>query len=133
MMAAPLIAGNDLHNMDKDILQILINKKAVAVDQDKLGIQCFLWSKANGIETWIKPLADGSFAVCFLNRGTKPLALDFNCQQKVEDPDFHKSHTIDGSYSIFDIWGNKDLGTTAKNITSSINGHDVLFVLLKKK
>ena len=133
MLAAPLLTGNNLHTMKDDILKVLTNKNAIAVDQDKLGIQCFLWKEANGIESWIKPLADGSFAVCFLNRGIGSKNIDFNCQQTLTDPDFGKSYTIDGSYSVYDIWNSSDMGTTQKNITASIKGHDVLFVLLKKK
>ena len=133
MMAAPLIAGNNLAKMTPEILQVLTDKNAIAIDQDKLGIQCFLWSSAKGVETWIKPLADGSLAVCFLNRSNKTVPLDFNFKQTVTDPDFKKQYTIDGNYLIWDVWNKKELGTTAKNLTGSINGHDVLFVVLGKK
>jgi alpha-galactosidase len=135
MMAAPLIAGNNLAAMKVDILKVLTNKAAIAVDQDLLGIQCFLWKKTDsGIEAWVKPLADGSLAVCFLNRNGNAIPLvDFNWKQTAKDPDSQKEYTIDDSYSIFDIWDNKDLGTTAKKITTTLNGHDVLFVILKKK
>ncbi len=78
-------------------------------------------------------MTDGRVAVCFLNRTTGTLPLDFNWQQAVNDPDFHIAYTIDNNMSIYDIWGDKDLGTTAKNINTSIKGHDVLFVILKKK
>jgi alpha-galactosidase len=133
MLAAPLMSGNNLSDMSADILHILTDKNAIAVDQDKLGLPCFLWANAKGIETWVKPLADGSFALCFLNRGSKALPLDFDWHRTLTDPDFHTSYTIDGSYAIFDIWNNTALGTTQKNITARIKGHDVLFVLLKKK
>jgi alpha-galactosidase len=134
MMSAPLIAGNNLRLMDQRILKVLTNKNAISIDQDKLGIPCFLWAKtASGIEAWIKPLSDGGLAVCFLNRNTMAASLDFNWQQVARDPDFKKSYTIDGSYSIYDIWHNKDLGTTAKNMTTKVKGQDVLFVVLKKK
>ena len=133
MMSSPLIAGNNLATMKPDILQILTNKNAISVNQDKLGIQCFLWTKVNDIEAWIKPMADGNFAVCFLNRSNNAAPLDFNFQQTATDPDFKKSYSINGGYSVFDVWNNKDLGTTQKNITATIKGHDVLFVLLKKK
>jgi alpha-galactosidase len=135
MMASPLIAGNDLATMKKNILGVLTNKNAISIDQDKLGTQCFLWTKtANDIEVWIKPLADSAFAVCFLNRSAnaEPL-VDFNWKQTATDPDFNKSYGMSGTYSIFDIWKNKDIGTTDKKITTIIDGHDVLFVLLKKK
>jgi alpha-galactosidase len=135
MMAAPLIAGNNLADMKPDILKVLTNKAAIAVDQDPLGIQCFLWKKLdNGIEVWIKPLVDSSFAVCFLNRNANAQPLvDFNWKQTAVDTDYNKSYPFAGTFSIFDIWNNKDLGTTDKKITTTLNGHDVLFVVLKKK
>jgi alpha-galactosidase len=135
MMAAPLIAGNNLAAMKADILKVLTNKAAIAVDQDPLGIQCFLWSKTdNGVEAWVKPLSDGSLAVCLLNRNAnaEPV-VDFNWKKTIKDPDTQKEYTMDDSYSISDIWNNKDLGTTAKKLTTTLNGHDVLFVILKKK
>lgn len=133
MMAAPLIAGNNLATMKPDILQVMTNKNAIAVDQDKLGIPCFLWAKPNGVEAWIKPLAGGNYAVCFLNRSGNAATIDFNWQQIATDPDFKKTYNIDANYSIYDIWDNKDLGTTQKNISATIKRHDVLFVALKKK
>lgn len=39
IMAAPLIAGNDLRNMPPDVKEILTNKEVIAVDQDALGRQ----------------------------------------------------------------------------------------------
>ena len=50
MMAAPLIAGNNLHEMKDDITKVLTNSKAIAVDQDAMGVPCFLWTKVNGVE-----------------------------------------------------------------------------------
>ena len=133
MMAAPLIAGNNLATMKPDILSILTNKNAIAVDQDKLGLACFLWNKTGDVETWIKPLADGSYAVCFLNRSNNAATINFNWQQLATDPDFHKVYNINGSYHLFDIWGGKELGTTQKPITATLKKHDVLFVTLKKQ
>ncbi len=133
MMAAPLIAGNNLATMKPDILQILINQSAIAVDQDKMGIPCFLWAKPDGIEAWIKPLENGDFAVCFLNRGNSTASINFNWQQTATDPDFHKTYNINGDYHVSDIWNSKDLGTTAKPISATVKKHDVLFVTLKKQ
>lgn len=134
MLAAPLMAGNNLAAMDKDILAILTNKTAIAVDQDKLGLQCFKWRKTkNGLEAWLKPLADGSYALCFINRGDTTLPLNFKCPQTAYDFAFHKKYTIGGGYTVYDVWNNKELGTTANNIAAAINSHDVLFVILKKK
>ena len=134
MMSAPLMAGNNLSLMNQRILRVLTNRDAIRIDQDALGIQCFLWSKTpSGIEVWIKPLADDRFAVCFLNRSMNARSLDFNWQQVAIDPDFKKSYSIDGSYYIYDIWHHRYQNTTAENIKAKIKGQDVLFVILKKK
>ena len=39
MLAAPLLAGNDLPNMKPEVKAILTNKDVIAIDQDKLGRQ----------------------------------------------------------------------------------------------
>jgi alpha-galactosidase len=39
LMKAPLILGNDLRNMSKDVLDVLTNTEVLAVNQDPLGVQ----------------------------------------------------------------------------------------------
>jgi alpha-galactosidase len=39
MLAAPLMAGNDLRNMNKETIDILTNKNLIAINQDVLGKQ----------------------------------------------------------------------------------------------
>lgn len=39
MLAAPLMSGNDLRNMDKETIEILTNKEVIAINQDKKGEQ----------------------------------------------------------------------------------------------
>jgi alpha-galactosidase len=50
MLAAPLIAGNDLRNIPPQILEILTNKEVIAIDQDKLGKQGKRVSKNGDLE-----------------------------------------------------------------------------------
>ena len=78
MMAAPLILGNDVREfikedgtVDKDnkILQILTNKDVIAVDQDKLGIQCKRIKTNLLQDILVKPLENNEVAVCFFNKG----------------------------------------------------------------
>src|SRR3989440_3246165 len=56
MLAAPLLAGNDLRNMNDETRQILINKEVIAIDQDKLGRQGHNISKEGGAGIWTKAL-----------------------------------------------------------------------------
>ncbi len=66
--AAPLLAGNDIRSMTPAIKSILMNREVLAVDQDALGRQAS--PKRHGdLETWVKPLADGSVAVVVVNLG----------------------------------------------------------------
>src|SRR5919202_887529 len=76
MLAAPLIAGNDLRSMSRETAEILTNREVIAVDQDSLGVQGFPYSSAtsDGVEIWFKPLAGGDWAMAVLNRGTAPRA-----------------------------------------------------------
>ena len=76
MLAAPLLAGNDLRKMSEETRQILTNAEVVAVDQDELGVQGFRSLARGDLEIWYKPLVDGDWAVCILNRGNVPAAVE---------------------------------------------------------
>lgn len=71
MVAAPLIAGNDLRSTSQDISEILTNKEVIAVDQDSLGKGGTRISVDGDIEVWAKPHASGDYAVALFNRGTQ--------------------------------------------------------------
>ena len=67
MLAAPLIAGNNISTMNDTIRDILTAPEIIAIDQDKLGIQGTRIKSNNGLQVWQKPLSDGSVAVALLN------------------------------------------------------------------
>jgi alpha-galactosidase len=69
ILAAPLMAGNDIRSMKPETRDILINKEAIAIDQDSMGIQGRRVHKDGDLEVWSKQLADGGRAVALLNRG----------------------------------------------------------------
>jgi alpha-galactosidase len=69
IMAAPLIAGNDLQTMSPATRDLLTNQEVIAVDQDRAGIQGTRVHDAGLREVWVKPLAEaGTRAVVLLNR-----------------------------------------------------------------
>jgi alpha-galactosidase len=70
MLAAPLIAGNDLSNMDEATRSILTNGDVIAVDQDALGVQAHRAAKNGDDEVWVRPLKGGDRAVALLNRSS---------------------------------------------------------------
>ncbi len=69
ILAAPLLAGNDLSQMTPETLAILTNKEVIAVDQDPRGIEGRRIAEEGPLEVWAKPLAHGSVAVALFNRG----------------------------------------------------------------
>jgi alpha-galactosidase len=102
IMAAPLIAGNDLRAMTQDTRDILLNKEVIAVDQDPLGIQGrIIIDRGYGGQVWMKPLADGSKAVALLNLSEKELDLYVRWAQ-IGIPA--------GPAAVRDLWAHKDLG-----------------------
>jgi len=83
MLAAPLIAGNDLSTMDKATLDILTNRDIIAVDQDALGQQARRVAKDGDFEIWVRPLTGGDRAVVLFNRSSaaKVMSVDWDALQ----------------------------------------------------
>lgn len=131
MLAAPLMAGNDLTKMDKDTHEILTNKEVIAVDQDPMGEQGRRFMDMGEKEIWAKPLSNGELAVCFLNRTDFPWKLDYNWRAQTiyfaNEVNIHANE-----YVIRDLWKHKDIGTTAQNTKTTIPAHGVLMVRLSK-
>ena len=134
MLAAPLIAGNDLRTMSRETINILTNKEVIAIDQDSLGIQGYPMLKFGDFEVWIKPLKNLELAYCFLNRGESPKSLEFDWKEyPVNDGlskfniDFNKT-----TYNIRDLWARKNIGTTGQKFSATVPGHDVIMVRLTK-
>jgi alpha-galactosidase len=132
MLAAPLIAGNDLRNMSQATKEILTNREVIAVDQDSLGIEGLKYSSTDSVETWFKPLEGGDWAVCFLNRGIMPKKISFDWQRNnVNDTlSGHDTNFGRSVYKIRDLWAKKDIGTTEKIFDAEVPGHDVIMLRL---
>ena len=135
MLAAPLVAGNDLGKMSSQTKGILTNKDLIAIDQDALGIAAYRSGPVNGLETWIKPLKNGNWAVCFLNRSDSVQEVNYDWTNNPLKDDFSKrTAEFTGSpYTLHDVWGNKDMGTTKTVLKTSVPAHDVVLLLLSKK
>lgn len=135
MLAAPLIAGNDIQNMSRETKEILTNKDVIAVNQDSLGIQGFKYSKNDSVEIWFKPLANDDWAMCILNRSKDSHKITFDWKNENVKDDFSGKDAKFSStiYKIKNLWTNKDMGTTQKFLMSEVPGHDVLLVRLSKK
>ena len=132
MMAAPLMAGNDLRDMDDLTREILTNQDVIAVDQDKKGEQARKFMDMGEHEIWAKPLADGQVAVCFLNRTDHAWSLDYDWHKQtmyfVHDVSLRKY-----TYKVYDLWQHKVIGKTDEKLVHEIPAHGVLMVTLSKE
>ena len=77
MMAAPLVIGSDVRRLSAPSIAMLKNAEVLAVDQDALGIQGGRIRQKDGLEVWVKPLANGDRAVALLNRTNAPSRIAF--------------------------------------------------------
>jgi alpha-galactosidase len=128
MIAAPLIAGTDIQNASQEVIGVLTNKEAIAVNQDKIGIQGFRHSHTDSLEVWYKPLSDGEWAICFLNRDSVQKNIEYDWLNTVVIDDFAKRQTNyqQIEYKLRDVWKHEDIGTTKKVLKAVVPGHDVL-------
>ena len=118
ILAAPLLAGNDLSSMTPETIALLTNKDVIAVDQDRAGKQGDRVSAVGPVEIWVRPMADGSKAVGIFNRhpGQLSVTVDF------------KQLGFNRSVKARDLWQQKDLGNLGPTYTVKIPGHGVLLL-----
>jgi alpha-galactosidase len=120
LMAAPLIAGNDVANMDADTRDILLNKEVIAVNQDRLGAQGRRVRDDGDLEVWSKPLADGSRAVILFNRGAEAKSIS------VDWTELGYPATLKAQ--VRDLWAHKDLGKQTGRFAATAPSHGVVMV-----
>jgi alpha-galactosidase len=134
MLAAPLMAGNDLRKMSEQTTSILTNKEMISIDQDPLGIECFKYYTFDGMEIFVKPLANNELAVCFLNRSGRRQSVSFDWKAHLINDAFSKTNIDfnEATYKLFDIWARKDVGSTDKIFKQAIEPNDVVVLRLKK-
>jgi len=120
LLAAPLIAGNDLRGMSVTIQSVLTNPEIIAVSQDSAGIQgTIVDDTGTGIQVWMRRLADGSRAVALLNRTETPAPITAFWEKVGLPP---------GNAHIHDLWSHADLGLFQGAFTAVVPAHAVVFV-----
>ena len=122
LLAAPLLAGNDLRNMSPETKELLLNTEVLAVDQDAKGVQGHRVWEEGPLEIWVKPLADGSHAVGLFNRSESAtqMTLDF------------KSIGAPASAKLRDLLDHKDLGIAQNSYSAEVPTHGVVLVKVSK-
>ena len=120
ILAAPLIAGNDLRDMKPEIHDILTNKEVIAVNQDPLGSEGRRVLKDGDLEVWARQMQDGSRAVVLLNRATTEKEIGLFWENLG-----YPSHL---SASVRDLWQAKDLGQFKGKFSAAVAPHSLVMV-----
>jgi alpha-galactosidase len=122
ILAAPLMAGADVRKLSPEILALMIDKEALAIDQDTLGKEGWRFRAEPNLEIWVRELANGDWALALLNTSDKPADLTVS---------FRDFWFIGAKCQIRDIWEKKDVGTTEKPFTKNLASHDAALLRLK--
>ena len=120
LLAAPLMAGNDLRSMSAETREILTNAEVIAVDQDALGMQGRKVRDNGPQEVWMKPLGGGAKAVILFNRGTEA----GNIGVAWEDIGLAPA----GKALVRDLWKKADAGSFAGRYEAKVGPHDVVML-----
>ncbi len=123
LLAAPLMATNDLRSMDAAAREILTNREVTAIDQDPLGQQASRIAKEKDLEVWARSLSDGAKAVGLLNRAegaARKIKVTWN------------QLGLQGKQKVRDLWGHKDLGVFQDQFEAAVSSHAVLLLKIQK-
>jgi alpha-galactosidase len=118
LLAAPLLAGNDLTKMSQETVAMLTNREVLAIDQDRAGVQGDrIWAEGQ-LEIWAKPLAANAEAVGLFNRSDQPAYVEFA----------YKDIGIARPKAVRDIWSKSDPRPEGGRYKALIPSHGVVLL-----
>jgi len=120
IMSAPLFLGDDPRQMTVQEKQIVLNREAIAIDQDPTE-QGRRIRQEGPLEVWAKKLRDGRVAVLLLNRDPKRSGTIELQAGEVGLP---------AAFGLRDVWAQKDLGAQRKSVAREIPARSGAFLLL---
>jgi len=121
LLAAPLLAGNDLSRMTPETQTILTNPEVIAVDQDAAGVQGHIVVQEGPLVVMVKPLVDGSKAVGLFNReqGIVTATIKFS------------DLGLGADATVRDLWKREDLGRFNGSFTADVAEHGVVMLRIR--
>jgi alpha-galactosidase len=116
MLAAPLMAGNDLRQMSDEVRAILTAPEIVAIDQDARGMQARRVQREDGVEAWVRRLAGaGTVGIALLNRGRQ----DQELRVALDGLGFAATDVV----RVRDLWRRSDIGELRGEIVTTVAPH----------
>ncbi|MCF8366847.1 MAG: NPCBM/NEW2 domain-containing protein [Bacteroidales bacterium] len=131
MLAAPLLIGCDLSQLDDFTLSLLTNDEVIAVNQDPMGMQATKVFQTDETQGWKKELLDGSIAIGLFYTGKaspeEAIIWDGEIKTKTISVSWD-AFGISGKQKVRDLWRQKDLGIFEDSFESSVNYHGVVLL-----
>jgi alpha-galactosidase len=121
LLAAPLLAGNDLRSMSEETKSILMNTEVIAIDQDPAAKPVRKISEQGSLVIAARLLKDNTWAVGLFNRGDAPAKMT------VAWPDLG----LHGELYVRDLWAHKDLGKIADQFSAEVPSHGVVLITVR--
>lgn len=122
IMCAPLIATNDIRNMNEATRRILLNRELIAINQDILGQQAKRVWNSDDWNVFVKPLANGDYAVAVLNRSDQSRKFTVNL----------RDIGIEGKFLIRDVLQQQEIGSR-NDFNVAINSHETKVYRIRKR
>jgi len=104
MMNSPLYATNDLRTMNEATKRILLNAEVIALNQDALGKQAVRKIKNDTWNVFLKPLANGDYALAILNRSDTGQSFRISFSEL----------GLKDTYNLRDLWMHRTIGKRKK-------------------
>jgi alpha-galactosidase len=122
ILAAPLLAGNDIRSMNDETKEILMNRDVIAINQDKAGHQGHRAAQSGDTETWVKPLADGGIAVALFNKG----------ETSADMKAVWAGLGVGKAKKVRDLWAHNDLTGAETEYLATVPAHGVAMIRVWK-
>jgi len=119
VLAAPLIAGNDIRSMTQNIKDILMNREVIAIDQDKAGKPGRRVSPEGEQEVWARELSGGGHAVALFNKSSATAKMTV----KWSDAGVKRTPK-----KVRDLWSHADVSASGDGWTAEVPAHGVAFL-----
>jgi alpha-galactosidase len=117
------LIGCDISKLDDFTLNLLSNDEVIELNQDPLGKQAQQALKTTGYQVWIKEMEDGSRALGIFNTTNEYNVVRFY---------WNNLGLPYPTYSVRDVWRQKDLGNFASMFATKVPPHGVTLIRIKK-
>jgi alpha-galactosidase len=118
ILAAPLLAGNDVREMKPEVREILLNREVIAINQDPLGLQARRIAQDGATEVWVKQLRRNGLAIALFNRGDAPAPIGVRWKQA----------GVSGRRTIRDVWRRTTVANRGDTFESEVPAHGVILL-----